>query len=299
LPESVFISSTFEDLVDHRTRVQSALRQAGLIDISMEHFGARDVLPVDECARLVKKESNLFVGIYGHRYGYIPDGHDISISEIEYRSASSIPRFIYIIDKNYAVLPRYIDAGELGIKLAAFKLGLTKRHICQFFKTPEDLAVKVIADISRHRAMRAAPKVGVDLPKLEDIRIDSMHLAPEESADDWNKRRNSVYSSNRNLFIAHLLSPSSTKGQLFDIHIYLVRHVSNDFSDVAYADFFMGPHWNNEVFSVTEKDGFIGISTAAFGTFLCICRVHFKDGRHSDLYAYIDFEAQRTGGATI
>ncbi len=297
--ESVFISSTFKDLADHRAKVQDALRQAGLIDVSMEHFGARDDRPADECVRLVKEESNLFVGIYAHRYGYVADGNNMSISEIEYRSASAIPRFIYLIDEDYPVLRANIDVNEAGRKLADFKLELTKRHICQTFKTPEDLAVKVVADISRHRAMKAAPKVGSDLPSVTNIGAVPMILAAPESPGKWNSRRNNIYSNNRNLFIAHLLRPSNIKNQLFDIYIYLVRHRSSGLSDIAYAEFFMGWHWDNKVFSVTEKDGFIGISTAAYGTFLCVCRVHFKDGAYADLHAYIDFEAQRTGGASI
>src|SRR5271169_56365 len=109
----VFISSTFTDLAEHRRTVQDALRQLGVIDVSMEHFGARDERPVDECLRLVREESDLFVGIYAHRYGYVPDGAEFSISEMEYKAASDVPlpRFIYLIDENQLWLPAHIDTG--------------------------------------------------------------------------------------------------------------------------------------------------------------------------------------------
>jgi hypothetical protein len=68
----VFLSSTFTDLAGHRRAVQNGIRQLGAIDVSMEHFGARDERPADECVRLVQQESDLFVGIYAHRYGYGP-----------------------------------------------------------------------------------------------------------------------------------------------------------------------------------------------------------------------------------
>ena len=66
----VFLSSTFTDLAEYRKTVQGAIRQLGAVDVSMEHFGARDERPVDECIRLVRQESDLFVGIYAHKYGY-------------------------------------------------------------------------------------------------------------------------------------------------------------------------------------------------------------------------------------
>src|SRR4051794_40032938 len=96
----VFLSSTFTDLKSHREAVQDAIRQLGVVDVSMEHFGARDERPLDECVRLVKQESDIFVGIYAHKYGYIPKGSTKSISDLEYKSASeaALPRFIYVVD---------------------------------------------------------------------------------------------------------------------------------------------------------------------------------------------------------
>ena len=63
----VFLSSKLSDLQDYRQTVQGAIRQLGAIDVSMEHFGARDERPADECMRLVRDESDLFVGIYAHK----------------------------------------------------------------------------------------------------------------------------------------------------------------------------------------------------------------------------------------
>src|SRR5690242_6540 len=114
MPYRVFLSSTFSDLKEHRRAVQDAIKLLGAVDVSMEEFGARDQRPAAECERIVKEESDLFVGIYAHRYGFVPDGSDISISEIEYRAASqaALPRFIYIIDENERVLPAHIDNEE-------------------------------------------------------------------------------------------------------------------------------------------------------------------------------------------
>ncbi|MFH0990873.1 MAG: SUMF1/EgtB/PvdO family nonheme iron enzyme [bacterium] len=84
----IFVSSTFKDLEQFREAVRAAIRQLGAIDVAMEHFGARDERPLDECIRLVREESDIFVGIYAHRYGFIPEGETISISEAEYNTAT-------------------------------------------------------------------------------------------------------------------------------------------------------------------------------------------------------------------
>src|SRR5436853_592668 len=98
----VFVSSTFTDLVEYRQAVRDAIRQLGGVDISMEHFGARDERPKDECLRLIAEESDFFVGVYAHRYGYVPEGDNLSITEAEYDAATSagLPRLIYIVHES-------------------------------------------------------------------------------------------------------------------------------------------------------------------------------------------------------
>ncbi len=298
MPHRVFLSSTFTDLAIYRDAVQRAIRQLGAIDVSMEHFGARDERPVDECIRLVRDESDIFVGIYAHRYGYVPDGYDASISELEYNAAlaSMLPRFIYILDDNHPWLPAHIDSGPSRERLLSFKTALQKRHICQTFAGHDQLATKVVADVGRHIAMQATAKVGPGIP-VRDIGIESRRGPVSETPDEWSVRRNTVYADHRNVFLTHVIRPSSKPGQAFDVFVYLIRHKAEDFSDIVVAEFFLGKYWDNLVFPAIEQDGFIGISTSAYGPFLCICRVTFRDGSNLYLERYIDFEAQRTGGS--
>ena len=293
----VFLSSTFTDLAQYRTTVQSAIRQLGAIDVSMEHFGARDERPLDECVRLVKEESDVFVGIYAYRYGYIPDGAEVSICEMEYNAASAkpLPRFIYLVDENHPWVQTHVDRDEPARKLDIFKKALMKRHICQKFTNHDHLATRVVADVGRYIALQKSPWVGQNVP-VRDIGLDSLRGPVTETPDEWNQRRNTVYSNHRKVFLTHVCRPSSKSGQLFDVFIYLIRHKSEDFSDVLAAEFFLGPHWENKVFPAVAENGFIGISTSAYGTFLCICRVTFTDRTQLFLERYIDFEMHRTGG---
>ena len=296
----VFLSSTFTDLVEHRKAVQAAIRQLGAIDVSMENFGAREERPADECIRLVQQESDVFVGIYAHRYGYVPDGAELSISEMEYKAASevSLPRFIYILDENHPWRPGYIDMGESRARLVAFKGELQKRHICQFFDTHDHLAAKVTADVGRHIALQTTLRVGATSP-APSISFESLQFASIETPEQWSEQRNALYAEHRGVFLTHIIKPSSIPGQVFDVFIYLIRHKTEDLSGVRIAEFFLGSYWGNKVFPAVEQNGFIGMSTSALGAFLCICRVTFKDGTYVDLERYIDFEMQRTGGASV
>jgi hypothetical protein len=297
MSQRVFLSSTFTDLAEYRKTVQETIRRLGVIDVSMEHFGARDERPADECLRLVQQESDLFVGMYAYKYGYIPDGTDTSICEMEYKAASeaSLPRFVYLVDEKQPWLFEHIDAGARGQKLQAFKTTLLKRHICQTFFGKDDLAAKVASDVGRYIATQNATRVGPNIP-VEDIGVDSLRGSAPETPDEWNARRNATYDRSRGVFLTHTIRPSLKLGQLFDVSIYLIRHERTDLSDILVAEFFLGKYWKNKVFPAVERDGFIGISTAAYGSFLCICRITFADGTQADLERYIDFEMHRTGG---
>jgi Domain of unknown function (DUF4062) len=279
----VFVSSTFSDLKDHRTTVQNAIRQLGVVDVSMEHFGARDARPCDECVRLIEQESDTFVGIYAHRYGHVPARSKRSITEVEYDAAqrAKLPRFTYVVDDEAPWNPKHIDSGNLLRRLQHFKQRLMAELIVKTFATRDDLATSVAADLGRHLATRQLARVEPAGP--------SRSRAALANADEWNRQRDGIYSSNRGLFLVHTLSPSRTTGQLFDIFIYLRQHKESATPEVEFAEFFLGRYWGNTVFRVPNKGGLVGLSTSAYGEFLCMCRVTLKDGTEFMLDRYIDF----------
>src|SRR5947208_3429338 len=119
----VFISSTFSDLLEFRQALQNAIRQLGVVDISMEHFGARDARPREECVRIVAHESDVFIGVYAHRYGTVPRDEKKSIVEAEYDAATEaqLPRLIYLVHDDAQWNPGSIDQGRSAAKLRRFK----------------------------------------------------------------------------------------------------------------------------------------------------------------------------------
>jgi hypothetical protein len=293
---NVFVSSTFKDLQSHRVTVREGIRQLGAVDVSMENLGARDERPKNECLRLVTEESEIFVGIYAHRYGFVPDGDEISITQSEYEAAtlSGLPRFIYVVDDQHPWPPLLVDHGPAKKRLDKFKKHLFANHLCEKFTTEDNLNGSVVADLGRHIAMRSANRVGPGL-ELPDIGIESLRGPATETPDGWNAHRNGIYQDSRGVFIAHVIEPSAKPNQEFDIFIYLVRHGDSDLSDIRFAEFFFGKYWENRIFPAVLNNGFIGVKTSAYGTFLCVCKVTFQDGKVILIDRYIDFESARHG----
>lgn len=99
----VFISSTYKDLIEHRKAAHDALEKLDVHVIWMEAFGARPEDSTTACLREVE-ESDLFIGIYAHRYGFIPKDSEVSITEQEFDHAQELdkPIFGFIVNEDHA-----------------------------------------------------------------------------------------------------------------------------------------------------------------------------------------------------
>ncbi len=144
-----FLSSTYYDLIDYRRAAHDALEQLGLHVIWMEAFGARPEESTKACLDEVA-ECDLFVGIYAHRYGYIPAGANISITEQEFDHAQKLgkPIFGFIVDENHPWPPKFIEHTQ-QTKLDAF-LSKVKRQPVEFFTTPDNLAHNIATSVGRY-----------------------------------------------------------------------------------------------------------------------------------------------------
>ncbi len=81
-----FLSSTYIDLIEHRKFAVEALERLGQEVGRMEVFGARPEEPTKACLSEIQS-CDFFIGIYAHRYGHVPSGSQISITEVEYNHA--------------------------------------------------------------------------------------------------------------------------------------------------------------------------------------------------------------------
>lgn len=136
----VMVSSTTIDLPEYRGQVRDACLRAGMLPKMMEHLSAVDADAIQVSQRLVD-EADVYIGIFAHRYGYIPPGSDISITQMEYERAveRDIPRLIFLMHEDVRVLPKDVDKGEKGDKLDRLKERLKRDRVAGFFKNAEDL----------------------------------------------------------------------------------------------------------------------------------------------------------------
>jgi tetratricopeptide (TPR) repeat protein len=148
----IFVSSTHEDLKRHRRAVRDAILRLGHHPVCMEDFGSRPD-PWNIAALNAIADCGALVGIYAHRYGSTPSGSAVSITEQEFDRASHlhIPRFCYLVDPAYRWHRTLIDEGVQKERLARF-LQKVNALLRTTFRTPDDLAAKIAADLGRELA---------------------------------------------------------------------------------------------------------------------------------------------------
>src|SRR5213080_4361587 len=67
----IFVSSSFEDLKEHRAAAIRVLRQLGHEVLAMEDLIAVSAAPLAKVLEMVDR-SEAYVGVFAWRYGYIP-----------------------------------------------------------------------------------------------------------------------------------------------------------------------------------------------------------------------------------
>ena len=164
---SVFISSTYSDLREHRKAVIEACLNAGFQPIAMEHFMARPDQATTACFEEIE-EADLFVGIYAWHYGYIPDGSDCSITEMEYRRARELnkPCFCFFVDETYPWPDEYRAKPVPKRLLETFKQSIDTSVTRTLFTTPENLGSKVSSTFSRWIADQRGFERTVNEPEI-------------------------------------------------------------------------------------------------------------------------------------
>jgi hypothetical protein len=148
---TVFLCSTYSDLIEERTNVIDAVSRLKLQHESMEFFGARPNQPIETCLAEVRR-SDILVVVMGHRYGSFVPNLGISYSEAEYNEGYRLgkPCLVYRRDENEPVLPKYVERNPDGLKaLDSFKATLNERHTVAQFKNAHDLSLQVTADLIR------------------------------------------------------------------------------------------------------------------------------------------------------
>jgi Domain of unknown function (DUF4062) len=90
----MFVSSTLQELADERRAAREAIEGLRLTPVMFE-FGARPHPPGD-LYRAYLRQSQVFVGLYWERYGWVAPGEQRSGLEDEYELSGTLPKLIYV-----------------------------------------------------------------------------------------------------------------------------------------------------------------------------------------------------------
>ena len=151
----IYVSSTFEDLKEFRKAVYGQLRKLRIDAVAMEDYVAAEKRPLAKCLEDVA-DSDIYVGIFAWRYGYIPkedNPESRSITELEYRAAGQHERerLIFCLREDAPWTPSLMDThtreGDSGRQIERLREELGTRHNVGFFSTPDELAKEVSAAV--------------------------------------------------------------------------------------------------------------------------------------------------------
>jgi hypothetical protein len=150
----VMISSTAYDLPVHRQQVMDACIQQEMYPRAMEHLPASDADAIHTSLDMVD-QADVYLGLIGFRYGYVPAGHTISLTEMEYNHAvkRGIKCLIFLMHKDHPLKETDVEKGEGAAKLETFKHRLTHAHVCKYFTSPDDLRAHVVNALSQFHRM--------------------------------------------------------------------------------------------------------------------------------------------------
>lgn len=144
----VFVSSTFEDLKEHRNYVIHVLRDAGFYVDPMENWTADSNEPKQFSQNRVKG-CDICVLLVAFRRGYIPDGENESITQMEYgySIALGIDVLVFLLDDD-APWPRRFDDMDRDSGIGKWRNELKAKHGVGFFNH-EPNSIKIEPAIAR------------------------------------------------------------------------------------------------------------------------------------------------------
>jgi hypothetical protein len=188
----IYLSATYADLKLHRDVVYRILRMLRHDVIAMEDYVANDAFPLQKCLADVAG-SNLYVGLVGWRYGYVPgennpDGK--SITELEYRQAqaSSLPQLMFLADRDTPWPDEHRDAhtgeNENGKRIADFRADLENARLVSYFRSPDHLAGLV--SVAVQRCLDELPAAGRALgSRLQQVRREALERRLDSLLQDY------------------------------------------------------------------------------------------------------------------
>lgn len=194
---TVFISSTYIDLMFERQKVLGIVLKADCIPVGMEYFHAED----DEQFKIIQKlidDCDFYILIIGGRYGSINIKTGLSYTEMEYNYAieKKIP-ILAFINNNITALPSEKKDSDVNAisKLEHFKTEVTKGRMTSMWDSPEKLVGDVaiaLMDAKNNYERTGWTRGAMDTSDLL-LQINSLKQENEKLAKDLSSAINEIY----------------------------------------------------------------------------------------------------------
>ena len=154
----VFISSTYEDLIDERLEVMKALLELDCIPCGMEYFPAANEDQWTFIKNLIDA-CDYYVVIIGGRYGSeAPEGKSYTQKEYEYALSKEIPTIGFIHhDRNLLPSEKKEHEQEKILKLDEF-INLVRSKLCKDWRNAYELGAVVSRSLTQ--LMKSNPRTG-------------------------------------------------------------------------------------------------------------------------------------------
>ena len=183
----IYISSTYSDLQKQRQDAIRTILDLKHHPVAMEDYNSTSEKPLDQCLKDIR-DCDIFVGIYGFRYGFIPEGHEKSITHLEYDEACKWEktRLLFVADDDAPIPVKYIDEDRTRIK--EFRQLVLNELVCTILKDLGEFGKKLAASI--HNAepgpdQKPTPSIPRILPYLSNrsIQVTELEMALDDCED--------------------------------------------------------------------------------------------------------------------
>ncbi|HOT93418.1 MAG TPA: DUF4062 domain-containing protein [Anaerolineae bacterium] len=171
-PIRVFVSSTMKDLQPERDAVARALQSLDLEVVRAESIGSQSSSPY-EVSLMMAQQCDIYLGIYGGRYGSIVPGDGRSITEIEYHAAREQGKPILLYRKTG------VDVEPAQAEFLTFVGDMKQGHTWREFNAgdvPGQLMAWVQADVRAE--VRRHPEWATRPPTRERVLLASLGRSP-------------------------------------------------------------------------------------------------------------------------
>lgn len=186
----VFISSTYSDLKEERSKAIDAVLRLEHIPIGMELFNAGDSTQWAIIQRAIDN-TDYYILIIGYRYGSVTD-EDISYTEKEYDYAVSknVPVIAFIKDRNLPVTDAERESkAKYQKKLKDFISKVQQREV-NYWKTPDELAALITSSLVNQ--IKLTPRIGWIRADFDPISISQEMAAMMKENRELRKKVDSI-----------------------------------------------------------------------------------------------------------